>query len=738
MRVTLRRKITTLTCLAAVVPVIVMLIITTVLEHRLGKTVSEEVRTLITEHVSQVTRDVYEECRNTDQMISGETGRVLDAALTIIERSGGFRVLESQRKWRLPDRQTGEMKTISLPRISLGGGELQVERNPEEKVLPVDSIGDLTGAQCTVFQRINPEGDMLAVASTEVDDEDRRKIGYVKRAMGADGQVDKVIDDVVSGLESSERSEGDYGARLVMYAPLKDQDGFVSGMVGVYMPLSAVENLRKAILRTSVGRTGYVWVIGTRGKYKNKYIISRSGARDGEDLSASQNRELVEDFISTARNAGQGSLSSMKYEWNDADDGPQREKYSVYTYFKPWGWVIGSGVYLDDYRGVKQKLTGTMQKLITLLVVSGLVILAVILGISFYMSGLIANPVSHMVGIARMVAEGNIHEASRAITEVEDFCPNARKAVRNSKDRDNVDETGQLYLAIRDMAQNLDSLVGQVQRSGIQVTTSATEIAASARQLDETVSNQAAATNQISATSLEISANAGELAGTMDEVHRTAEDAAGLAEEGKDGLRSMIRIMDDLSSATDSITQKLASINEQAVSIVYIVTTITKVADRTNLLSLNAAIEAEKAGEFGQGFAVVAGEIRRLADQTSVAALEIEDMISDMREAVDSGVVEMDHFAREVHHGAGKAVKLGRKLDGIMESVTDLNPRIQAVNEGMTAQAEGAQQISQSMTQLSDSASQTSDSLGEFNRAASQLNEAVQGLQNEVSRFKVS
>lgn len=735
---TLRRKIITLACIAAVVPVIVMLAITSMLENKLEQTVATEVKSLITEHVSQVALDAYEECRNTDRVINTDTNRALKGSLGYLRSFGSFDLSKSKVKRVTSITEVGNSTTLNLPEMSFGGQVVSMVKDPEKESFPVDGVREMTGAQCTVFQRINPEGDMLAVASTELDAKGARKVGYIKRAFGSDGKSRKAIMDVLSGDNSSERGDGEYGTRLILYAPLKDNYGYISGMIGVYLNLNIVEDLLKGILKTSVGKSGYIWLIGTRGAYKNKYIFLPSSGKGDSNLDSAEGTELVKSFVSSARDAGAGKLTSIKYEWADTKNGPKRDKYALYSYFKPWGWVIGAGVYMDDYQGVSQKLTGTMDNLTDLLILSGVIILILVLGVSFYMSGLIANPISHMANIAAMIASGDIHEASKSIMEVEQICHNARRTANHSEDKAALDETGRLFLTIKEMAYNLDSLVGQVQRSGIQVTTSATEIAASARQLDETVNTQAVATNQISATSLEISANAGELAGTMDKVHRSAKGAADLAEEGKDGLRSMIRIMDDLSSATDTIIEKLASINTQAISIVYIVTTITKVADRTNLLSLNAAIEAEKAGKYGQGFSVVADEIRRLADQTSVAALEIENMISSMREAVDSGVMEIDRFAKEVHHGAEKAAKLGKKLDGIMQSVTELNPRIQSVNEGMNAQAEGAQQISQSMTQLSDSASQTSDSLGEFNRATSQLNEAVQGLQNEVSKFKVS
>jgi methyl-accepting chemotaxis protein WspA len=189
--------------------------------------------------------------------------------------------------------------------------------------------------------------------------------------------------------------------------------------------------------------------------------------------------------------------------------------------------------------------------------------------------------------------------------------------------------------------------------------------------------------------------------------------------------------------ASSTITTKLAVLNEKTANINSVVTTITKVADQTNLLSLNAAIEAEKAGEYGLGFAVVAMEIRRLADQTAVATYDIEKMVKEMQAAVTAGVMGMDKFSEELRQGVEEIRQVSTPLGQIIHQVQTLTPRFQLVNEGMHAQATGAQQISETLTQLSEAASQTADSLRQSNLAIEQLNEAARGLQASVARFKL-
>jgi methyl-accepting chemotaxis protein WspA len=189
--------------------------------------------------------------------------------------------------------------------------------------------------------------------------------------------------------------------------------------------------------------------------------------------------------------------------------------------------------------------------------------------------------------------------------------------------------------------------------------------------------------------------------------------------------------------AAGSINAKLTVLSEKAGNISQVVITITKVADQTNLLSLNAAIEAEKAGEYGRGFAVVATEIRRLADQTAVATYDIEQMVKEIQAAVAAGVMGMDKFSEEVRRGMQDVQQVGGQLSQIIQQVQALAPRFEAVNEGMQAQTTGAEQISEALTQLSEAARQTVEALRQSSLAIDELNQVASGLRNGVSRFKL-
>ena len=199
----------------------------------------------------------------------------------------------------------------------------------------------------------------------------------------------------------------------------------------------------------------------------------------------------------------------------------------------------------------------------------------------------------------------------------------------------------------------------------------------------------------------------------------------------------MGRAMRQLVESTGSISSKLAVIREKADNITQVVTTITKVADQTNLLSINAAIEAEKAGEYGRGFLVVAREIRRLADQTAVATLDIESMVRLMQDAVSAGVMQMDKFSEEVRSGVGRVAEINGQTGQIIGEVAGLSDGFRQVNEGMRNQAVGAEQINEAMGNIASGVRETVAALEELHKATAHLRGSIEQLNQEIASFKV-
>jgi methyl-accepting chemotaxis protein WspA len=299
-------------------------------------------------------------------------------------------------------------------------------------------------------------------------------------------------------------------------------------------------------------------------------------------------------------------------------------------------------------------------------------------------------------------------------------------------------ELARVAQSFNTMVLQLATLVSHVQRSGISVASSVNEIAATAKQQQATAGGVAATTLEIGATSKHITATSRDLVKTISEVSKVAEQSAQLAGSGQAGLVKMEENMKQVMDSAATINAKLALLSEKAGNISQVITTITKVADQTNLLSLNAAIEAEKAGEHGRGFSVVATEIRRLADQTAVATFDIGKMVKEIQGAVVAGVAGMDVFAGQVRRAMADVQQIGGGMTQIIRQVQTLAPRIESVTEGMQAQATGAGAITQALSLLNEAAQQTVESLRQSTQAIEGLNDVSTDLRSSVAEFKLA
>ena len=352
------------------------------------------------------------------------------------------------------------------------------------------------------------------------------------------------------------------------------------------------------------------------------------------------------------------------------------------------------------------------------LFLGGIVAVVVIL-LALAIASSVSRPVVELTGVAKTIAEGDLTARLQPTDGAQD-------------------EVSILSRGFSSMTANLLRLIGGVKHSGSEVTSSSQQIAAAARQLEATVTEQAASTNEVVATSKQISTTSQDLVRAITDVAQEAVHTTTLVESGRTALNELELAMQNLVRGTDSITTKLQTLNEKSAGISTVITTINRVADQTNLLSLNAAIEAEKAGDAGLGFGVVASEIRRLADQTAYATMDIEQIIKEMQTAAAAGVRGVKTFAQEVYQEVQKVQNLSRELARIIEKVQSLAPRYEEVREGILSQTLAAEQISEAMVHLNQAAQYTAQSVRSLNQITHQLNSASAHLQQEVERFKVA
>jgi len=276
-------------------------------------------------------------------------------------------------------------------------------------------------------------------------------------------------------------------------------------------------------------------------------------------------------------------------------------------------------------------------------------------------------------------------------------------------------------------------VVGEVSEVTVGISNTANMMAGSSRQQESMTQNFGSSSVEIAAAVRQITVTGQELLRNMKKIAQASSESAQNASEGRVGVQAIGSTMENLSSATTNVAERLSMIFEKASSINTIIDTITKVSDQTNLLSVNAAIEAEKAGESGRGFLVVAREIRRLADQTASATLDIEKMVQQMQAAVSGGVMEMDRFSEQVRRGVTTVGDVGLRLTKVIDQVSGVESSFCEVTEGMQQQAQGADQIRQAMDGLTQNASRAQEATSEFSSASESLREAIFSLRKVIS-----
>jgi len=329
----------------------------------------------------------------------------------------------------------------------------------------------------------------------------------------------------------------------------------------------------------------------------------------------------------------------------------------------------------------------------------------------------IAEPVRRALSVAESIASGDLTQRIKG---------------------QGTHEMGRLLGSFERMTQSLAGLIGRIKSAGERLSTVEADAAAALARQERAVSSVNGSANEIAAAVTEISATGEQLLDATSSVTGIAREAAQVAEQGRGGLESMTASMEHLDEAMNAFTRKLATISQRASGITSVVTTIAKVAEQTNLLSVNATIEAEKAGESGRGFRIVAQEIRRLADQTALSTKDIERMVRDMQAAVASGTMEMDRFRNEVSGRIGEVAQVSEKLGKIIEPVQSVTRSLETVHQGMESQSQGARQIRDAMESLRTDAGESAASLAVFTTSLAELRRSIAELNAEVARFQTN
>ncbi len=300
------------------------------------------------------------------------------------------------------------------------------------------------------------------------------------------------------------------------------------------------------------------------------------------------------------------------------------------------------------------------------------------------------------------------------------------------------DESGQMADTFNKMMSKFHDIVREIHSSVDYLASSSEELSASATQIAGGSQAQSAKAAQVSTASQEMSATITEVAKNVSSASDAAKEANGVAVKGGDIVSKTIESMNGISKTARESSEIISTLGNRSHEIGNIINVIDDIADQTNLLALNAAIEAARAGEQGRGFAVVADEVRKLAEKTMKATKEIGDMINAMQNETQKAITSMESEVTAVNTGAKLAEEAGGALKEIVDKVSVVTSMIHNITTALEQQSAATEQISGDIESVSDVIAETSKSAQQIAGASNEIAKLAAGLKTNVEIFKVS
>ena len=698
----------------------------TVVEDRRGEVLlKESVQHGIDTQLELTIRQIEGNCIVANEIIQKGVSQSLKVAEYFLQQAGGMRLDEkSLVSWKAKNQYTRLIVPFKLPQIKIG--EELLEKNESFAITTpiVDLVQNITGNTCTIFQRVNEKGDMLRVATNVPTEEGKRAVGTYIPAF-RDNVATPVIETVVKkGLVYRGRAYVVNSWYLTAYAPLYGPDKKVIGMIYLGTKQKVDPNLRHVLDTTRITPGSYTWIMqASPPPNEPDFVHVQSKApnfKKASDLKDIHGDPVLEELRRQIINRDAPSRGQIKVTLLEM--GRPQDFQIQYAYFPEWDWIIGASARISDFQNNHIAFRETLGRAVKK---GSLLLAALTLGI-FLLATLagrrIAEPITLITQISRLIAQGKITQAKEELKN----SPLGQQLMQVT------DERGDLRRSMGSMIEKLNVFSRDLGKTSKELSSATEQISSASRVQAGAVRDFTTSSQEIAVVVSEIDTTSQELSSTMEQVSKEAKKTVEFAGYRRQTIEKMQSSIHELGDAARLIAHKLDAIAESTQSINQVTSTIAKVADQTNMLSLNAAIEAEKAGEFGAGFLVVAKEIRRLADQTAQATLDIERTVKGVFEKVQTGVGEMNHFHAIVKQSTQDVEALIHQTQSIIDNVESLGPRFEEVEQGMSSQSIGARQISSALNALNLAARQTQTSLDGLRDTVGQFERSVEAIQETI------
>jgi methyl-accepting chemotaxis protein len=380
------------------------------------------------------------------------------------------------------------------------------------------------------------------------------------------------------------------------------------------------------------------------------------------------------------------------------------------------GKVVGAMAIMFSRQGAQAKKTAAVLLLLVIAAVAsgaGIVVALVF-------SNAITKPLKRAVDISNQLAEGDL-----------------TLDIESDGGAASGDETGQLLSAMKNMIYKLNETVSQVKVTADSVAGASVQLKESSDQMTKSVTEQSEKAAQVATASTEMSQTVMDIARNAADIAASAKETAKTAKDGESIVGKSVQEVKAIADTVRESARIMATLGDRSKQIGDIVSVINEIADQTNLLALNAAIEAARAGEQGRGFAVVADEVRKLAERTAKATAEISGMIKAMQDEVFKAVSSMEEGTRRVETGVKFSTQAGEALGNIVGSVEQLQTMVQQIASATEEMSSVTETTNHDIEEISGIANDAMSTFSRISDSAATMAELSSNLQNVVSQFKI-
>lgn len=467
------------------------------------------------------------------------------------------------------------------------------------------------------------------------------------------------------------------------------------------------------------GKDGYFWADTADGTNVVHATVRSFEGKNRIELKDHKNNYFMKDIIGNGRKDG-GGYSDYWFAKAGGGDPFLKRAYSLE--FKPWGWIVGTGNYIDDIEKIVGEAETVYRNEIRKNIISLALLALITLGCALTFGVLMTRKLLAQLGGEPAVISDIAHRIANGDLTVQ-FSSNAS-------------EVG-IMAAMREMTERLRGILAELKSSSDAVSHGSVELSDNSNHISAQMTSQAERAAQIAASATEMSQTVIDIARNASGIANSASDTAHIAQKGSTIVGKTVAESREISSTVNESSRIMASLGDRSKQIGEIVSVINDIADQTNLLALNAAIEAARAGEQGRGFAVVADEVRKLAERTANATAEISEMIRSIQDEVDDAVAAMGKTTTRVEAGVENSLQAGSSLEEIVRSVSDLQSMVQQIASATEEMSSVSEHISGDIEGVASLAKDTSSGAERIARSSSQLSQLATRLQAIVSQFKV-